>query len=773
MGKVKENLIFQTIYQILIVITPLITSPYISRVLGADGLGVYSYTNSIANYFLILAMLGTNTYGSKTIATIRDNRKERSLVYIEIMSMQILLSFVGIGIYIGYMLKVDQDNIVVSCIQMLMIVSCMFNVNWFFFGLEKFKTTVTRNIVIKIVTIIAIFAFVREKDDLWKYVLIMAGGEVISQLMLFLIARKYIDFYRPTLKGIIRHLKPNLILFVPGIAFALNHDLDKTMIGIFSNYHNSGCYYNAEKLIKIPTGIIFGIGVVMLPHISNMVAKGENKKNIIFLKNSISMILFFSVALCGGMISICREFVPTFFGPGYEECVILINIMAFSIIFKTIANIIRTQYLIPNNKEKEYSLVVLSGAGMNCLLNIIMIPKAGAVGAAVATLICECAICLGHIWIIEKEFSIISNLLKCMIYVIPAASMYMSVRIWVSKVGLEGPVGLALEIIIGGMVYLILGIPCMLLLGKKMLKGTKIVKVFKNPYLLFAYATKRFSFAFLPDQTYLSLMYRGMMGKKLPLENPQTFNEKMQWLKLYDRKPEYTKMVDKYRVREYVKEKIGEQYLIPCLGVWDHFDEIPLESLPKRFVLKCTHDSHSVIICRNKNRFQKDKAKKKLEGALKHNYYYEGRQWPYKDVKPRIIAEKYMEDCDGKELKDYKIHVFNGVPEIILVCSNRFSQKGLQEDFFDTQWRHLDIQRTAHPNSEEVIEKPMRLEEMITLSAKLAEGMAFARVDFYDDGKQLFFGEITMYPASGMSKFVPEEWDLILGNKIKLTTGRN
>ncbi|OLR62720.1 hypothetical protein BHF69_08540 [Anaerostipes sp. 992a] len=773
MSKVKQNLIFQTVYQVLIVITPLITSPYVSRVLGAEGLGVYSYTNSISNYFLILAMLGTNTYGSKTIATVRDSRKERSYVFVEIMAMQIFLSIFGMAVYTGYMLKVNQDHLLVSCIQMLMITSCMFNVNWFFFGLEKFKTTVTRNIIIKLFTIASIFLFVREKDDLWKYVLIMAGGEVLSQLILFVMARRYVTFYRPTLKGILRHLKPNLILFVPGIAFALNHDLDKTMIGIFSDYQNSGCYYNAEKLIKIPTGIITGIGVVMLPHITSMVAKGEEKKNEVFLRNSLSMILFFAVALCGGIISICKEFVPVFFGPGYDACVLLINIMAVSIIFKTIANIIRTQYLIPHNKEKEYSIIVLTGAGINCIMNILMIPRAGAEGAAVATMIAECLVCIGHVYVIEKDLTIIRNLLKCLIYLIPAGSMYGVVRMFAADGGFTGIGGLITEILLGGMTYLIIGLPCLMVINQTIWKGTKLEKVIHNPCILFVYASKFYDFSILPDEIYLKLLFRGMMDQKLDLEDPKTFNEKLQWLKLYDRNPEYTRMVDKYEVRGYIKDTIGEKYLIPCLGVWDCFEEIPFDQLPERFVLKCTHDSHSVIICKDKSRFEKDVAKKKLTRALKHNYFYEGRQWPYKDVKPRILAEAYMEESQGGDLKDYKVHVFHGVPEIILVCSSRFAKTGLQEDFFDTEWNHLDIRRPAHPNGDGTLEKPVHFEEMLEIAKKLAGKMAFARIDFYDDGKRLYFGEITMYPASGMSPFIPEEWDRILGEKIELGMNKN
>lgn len=468
-GKVKQNLIFQTFYQILIVITPLITSPYVSRILGAEGLGIYSYTYSITNYFAIAAMLGTNLYGSKIIASIQEDKRERSKVFIEIMSMQMMITLLGMVGYTGYLFFVRQEDYLVSCIQILMIFSCLFNVNWFFFGLEEFKVTASRNMIIKVITIIFIFLFVREEGDLWKYVLILAGGECISQVSLFILAQKYIQMVKPTWNGIIKHLKPNLILFVPGIAFALNHDLDKTLIGLFSNYEETGFYYNAEKLIKIPSGIITGIGVVLLPYMTRMVVTEEEKISHTIIRKSITPILFLTIALCGGIISICPEFVPIFFGSGYEECIVLINIMAVTMVFSTIANIIRTQYLIPNNKDREYSILVIIGAIINCCLNIVLIMAYGAKGAAIATLIAELFVCAGHVWLIEKYVKIHIDLLKSLIFVIPVTSMYFAVRIVSSNHLVNGITLLIVEILLGGAVYLLVAVPCLRIVDRNLI----------------------------------------------------------------------------------------------------------------------------------------------------------------------------------------------------------------------------------------------------------------------------------------------------------------
>ena len=257
------------------------------------------------------------------------------------------------------------------------------------------------------------------------------------------------------------------------------------------------------------------------------------------------------------------------------------------------------------------------------------------------------------------------------------------------------------------------------------------------------------------------------MGKKLNLENPKTFNEKLQWLKIYNRKDEHTMMVDKVEVRDYIAEKLGEEYLIPLLGVWENPDDIDFENLPDKFVLKCNHNSGlGMCICKDKSKLDIEKVKSELRKGLRQDYFITSREWPYKNVKRRIIAEKFMETRAGEEIKDFKVHNFNGEPEFILVCDNRFSEEGLTEDFYDPSWKHLDIKRPDIPNRAEHHEKPQNLEKMIKLSKILSEGMPFARTDFYEIDGKLYFGEITFFPASGMKAFVPELWDYSMGNKI-------
>lgn len=270
----------------------------------------------------------------------------------------------------------------------------------------------------------------------------------------------------------------------------------------------------------------------------------------------------------------------------------------------------------------------------------------------------------------------------------------------------------------------------------------------------------------LPDEAYLKLKYRIRMGKKLNLKNPRTFNEKLQWLKLHDRKPEYTTMVDKAAVKALVAEKIGSQYVIPTLGIWDSFDEIDFDALPDQFVLKCTHDSGGLVICKDIRTLDKEATRKKIEKSLGVNYYLRSREWPYKNVKPRILAEMYMKDSSHEDLPVYKFFCFRGEPRIIQTIQN---DKQVNEtiDYFDAQWNRLEL-RQNYPNSDCPLTKPERLEEMLQLVKQLAGDMPFIRVDLYLLNGDIYFSEYTFYSDAGFSRFYPDKWDAILGDWIRL-----
>ena len=300
-----------------------------------------------------------------------------------------------------------------------------------------------------------------------------------------------------------------------------------------------------------------------------------------------------------------------------------------------------------------------------------------------------------------------------------------------------------------------------------MSKYRTFIRLLKTPGKIIVPLGARGVFDRMPDDVYLKLAYRGEMGRKLNLKDPKTFNEKLQWLKLHDRRPLFHTLVDKYEVKKYVADIIGEQYIIPTIGIWDDVDSIPFDELPDQFVLKCTHDSGSVILCRDKTAFNVRAAKEKLNHALNRSIYRFGREWPYKDISPRIIAEQYLEH-HSSDVADYKVHVFNGVPRFILVCRDRFKKSGLTEDFYTVDWVHMDVRRPHCPNADEPAEKPAQLEKMLELSKILSADMVFARIDFYVAGGRLYFGEITLFPMSGFSSFVPDKWDETFGSWLNL-----
>lgn len=296
----------------------------------------------------------------------------------------------------------------------------------------------------------------------------------------------------------------------------------------------------------------------------------------------------------------------------------------------------------------------------------------------------------------------------------------------------------------------------------------KVKKVIKDPKIILLYFLNSRLLRFIPDGLFLKIKFRLIMDKKLDLKNPKTFNEKMQWLKLYDRKPEYTQMVDKYEVRKYIGEVIGKEYLIPLLGVYDNFEAIEFDKLPNKFVLKPNHTSGNVFICKDKSKIDYKKLKKEVNRWLKREYYWLHREWPYKNIKPRIICEKYMVDESGTELKDYKFMCFNGQVKCIFVCTNRTSPTGLNIDIYDVAWNLMPFGRPNQPGTGVKIPKPKNFDKMIKYAEKLAENIPFIRVDFYETDGQLFFGELTFYPGAGFEEFSPEFYDSILGGWITL-----
>ena len=311
---------YNVVYQILLIILPLITTPYISRVLGSEGLGTYTYTYTIANYFMLAAMLGVKNYGNRSVAAVRENRTVLSRVFWEIYGLQFLCSALALIVYICYALTEDSVYRLVALIQGIYVFSGMLDISWLFFGVEKFKITFTRNNVNRVIDIRFVFIFLKERSDLWKYALIMTLGTLCSQGYLWLYVRKLVDWYRPKLCALKKHIIPELILFIPIIAVSLYTMMDKVMLGQMSTMSEVGYYEGASKILNIPTGVITALGTVMLPRMSNLAAKGKTRESGQYIRQSMIFAMFLAAGMMFGIAGIAEDFVPLFLGEEYEKC---------------------------------------------------------------------------------------------------------------------------------------------------------------------------------------------------------------------------------------------------------------------------------------------------------------------------------------------------------------------------------------------------------------------------------------------------------------------
>lgn len=298
------------------------------------------------------------------------------------------------------------------------------------------------------------------------------------------------------------------------------------------------------------------------------------------------------------------------------------------------------------------------------------------------------------------------------------------------------------------------------------MKGNRLLKAIKHPEWLFGVVLRRCFAHFMDDRTFIKWEYFSGMGEFPNIDHPTTYNEKLQWLKLNDIHEEYTQIVDKYEAKEYVRSIIGDEYIIPTLGVYDCFDDIDFDALPDQFVLKTTHDSGGVVVCPDKSKLDINKARKKLEKSLRNNYFYEHREYPYKNIKPRIIAEQYMVDESGTELKDYKFFCFDGKCKMLFIATDRCIGD-VKFDFFDTDFNHLPFVQ-GHPWAKKEIQRPAGFDQMVELAERLGKGFPHIRVDLYDINGKIYFGELTFFHFSGNVPFEPAEWDKKIGDWLNL-----
>lgn len=452
--RIKVNFIYQLAYQILLVILPLVTAPYIARVLGPENNGIYTYTHAIVNYFVVFAALGIEAYGNRLIAQSKNkDRQTLNKAFSSVFWMHFIVACAAALVYFVYVTVIASRYRQIAVIQGIWVLASIIDINWLFFGLEEFKLTVTRNTIIKLVTVFCIFAFVRTRDQLWLYTLIMGMGTFLSNAVLWGFARKYVLFTRVTFREIIVHFKPLVILFLAVIATSIYRMIDKVMLGWYSDMSNLGSYEYADRMIKLVITLITALGTVMLPRMSALYAEGKDEQAARYMNSTSQFMFVMAFALAFGLAGIADEFMPTLLGPGYEGSVILTKVLCISLPIMGWNNLVRTQVLMPKEKDRVYIVAVWAGAIVNIILNYLFIHWYGPIGAAIATVAAYAVVGVFQTYPLKKELPVASYLKYVFIPLISGVIMYVCVRA-VSRVLKPGIAGIAVEILTGAVIYL-------------------------------------------------------------------------------------------------------------------------------------------------------------------------------------------------------------------------------------------------------------------------------------------------------------------------------
>lgn len=451
---IKKNYIYNMFFEILKIIVPLITTPYLSRVLGAEKIGIYSYTLSITTYFILFGSLGVAMYGQREIAYLQEKKYERTKTFFEIFIMRFIT--LGISLFIFYFVfALHGAYSMYYKILILEIVANAIDISWFFQGLEEFKKTVIRNSLVKIISVICIFIFVKSQNDLTKYFFIYVLSTLLGNISLWMYLPKYIVKIKFNELRIFRHFKPTIGLFIPQIAIQVYTVLDKTMIGaIIEDKSEVGYYEQAQKIVKLLLTIATSLGTVMVPRMANTFAKGDHKKLKEYMKKSFQFVLVLAFPLMFVVISAANKFVPIFYGSGYEKVVYLIITISPILVAIGLSNVVGTQYLLPTKKQKEFTISVTLGAITNVVLNAILINIWKSIGASIATVIAEFTVTGIQFYLARKEISIIEVLKIAKNYFLASIIMY-CISIILGKFISNNMLSIILQASCGGIVYLI------------------------------------------------------------------------------------------------------------------------------------------------------------------------------------------------------------------------------------------------------------------------------------------------------------------------------
>lgn len=449
--QVVRNYLYNAFYQVFILLVPLVTTPYLSRVLGPTGIGISAYTNSVIQYFILFGSMGVNLYGNRQIAYARQNHQELTRSFYEIFLMRILTIFLASLAFFVFLMSTSRYHVYYLA-QFVSLFAAAFDISWFFMGIEDFAVTVLRNLVVKIVTLISIFAFVKKESDLGLYILLLSVSLLLGNLTLFPSLRKYIG--RPVFNqlSVGRHLLPSLALFVPQIATQVYLVVNKTMLGVMTSVQAAGYFDQSDKIIKMTLAIVTATGTVMLPHVANAFVNGDHEKTRKYLYESFSFVSAIAFPMYFGIMAVASKFVPLFFTDRFRPVTLLMIIESIVIILIAWSNAIGTQYLLPTKQTKPYTMSVVLGAIVNIVINIPLITLWGGVGAAIATVLSEVTVTAYQLWVVRNQIKASKLFADTSKYLVAGLVMFVVVKVMDRRLA-SSWLALTVEIIIGMAIY--------------------------------------------------------------------------------------------------------------------------------------------------------------------------------------------------------------------------------------------------------------------------------------------------------------------------------
>jgi O-antigen/teichoic acid export membrane protein len=444
---------YNLVYQILILILPLVTTPYLSRVLGAEGVGIYSYTYSIVTYFVLFGSLGIALYGQREIAYVQENEKERKKIFIELILVRFITLAVAVLVYIIAFVVRQVEYSKYYTILLIELLAAGFDISWFFQGIEEFKKTVLRNVLVRIVSVSLVFIIVKAQSDLWKYILIYSLADFFGNILLWFYLPKYLKGGKVEGITLKRHFIPLVMLFIPQITNKIYNLLDTTMLGtIVANKKETGYYEQAQKVIRLLLTIVTSLGTVMIPRMANTFANGNKKQINAYIKNSFNFVFIISIPMMFGIICVAKAFVPIFFGAGYEKSAILIMIFSPMLILMGIENVIGTQYLLPTKRQKEYTISVVIGVVVNFILNLILINLWDSVGASIATIVSQLIVDGVQIYFVRQDIKW-KPIIRIAVRYLLAGLIMFAICMFTKLIVNTGIISILLEAVVGILVY--------------------------------------------------------------------------------------------------------------------------------------------------------------------------------------------------------------------------------------------------------------------------------------------------------------------------------